>query len=86
MWGEACQGAEIYRAIFAVVPPNKHSFSMDLAGFWGMCAYPVLEVGFTCADGNNWIRRGNGVLERINTDPLTYYGVVRPCHFDELID
>lgn len=83
--GEACQGAETYRAIFAVAPPGKHSFSMDLTGFWGMCAYPVLEVGFMCTDGNSWIRRGNGVLERIDTDPLTYYGIARPCHFDELI-
>lgn len=84
--GEACHGVEAYRAIFAVVPPGKHSFSIELTGFWGMCAYPVLEVGFTCADGNSWIRRGNGALERIDTDPLTYYGVARPCHIDELID
>lgn len=84
--GEVRKGAGAYRAIFAIAPPGKHSFSIDLAGFWGMRAYPVLEVAFTCADGNSWIRRGNGVLKRVDIDPLACYGIERPCQFGQLID
>ena len=84
--GKMRKGAGAYRAIFAVEPPGKRSFSIDLAGFWGMCAYPVLEVAFTCADGNSWIRRGNGVLKRVDIDSLACYGIERPCQFGQLID
>lgn len=84
--GEMRQGVGDYREIFALVPPGRHSFSLSLVGFWGMSAYPVLEISFTCTDGKSWIRRGNGTLEQIDTDPFTHYGIERPCRFGILTD
>lgn len=51
-----------------------------------MSAYPVLEVGFTCADGNSWVRKGDGKLLQIDVDPLSYYGIGLPCCYGELND
>ena len=84
--GELWRGHCDYRSVLAVVPPGEHSFTLDLTGFWGMSAYPVLEVGFTCADGNSWIRKGDGELLQIDVDPLSYYGIGLPCCYGELND
>ncbi len=84
--GELRRGHCDYRSVLAVVPPGEHSFALDLTGFWGMSAYPVLEVGFTCADGNSWVRKGDGELLQIDVDPLSYYGIGLPCCYGELND
>lgn len=84
--GEARQGIGDYRKVFAVVPPGRRSFTLNLMGFGGMGRYPVLEVSFRCIDGRSWIRRGDGTLEQIDVDPFAYYGIQRPCTYGELAD
>lgn len=49
---------------------------------WGaLSARPSCELGFTDAAGQDWIRRGDGRLERLKTGAIDHYGLARPIDF-----
>lgn len=49
---------------------------------WGhMQAQPAVEVAFTDRAGNHWIRRATGALDRIQTNGVDHYGLMRPRTF-----
>ncbi|MFD4668466.1 hypothetical protein ACFWNN_01960 [Lentzea sp. NPDC058450] len=45
----------------------------------GMQLRPGTEIAFTDFQGAHWIRRANGQLERIHTNPIEYYNLMRPA-------
>jgi hypothetical protein len=37
-----------------------------------------VELAFQDAGGRNWLRRGKGVLEQVEADPLALYAIPEP--------
>lgn len=70
-----------YRAFLSVVPPGRFYASMPYGGH-GMSMRFGLEVAFTDASGQYWVRKGNGDLSCIATPAIDYYRVHRPVGWD----
>lgn len=67
--------------------PCRVLFHEVIPGMWGamirthgsgMGLIMGLEIAFTDSMGQNWIRRGNGILQKIDTNPLDYYEIPLP--------
>jgi hypothetical protein len=74
------------RALVLTLPP-KGKFH---AGLKGPDNSPMqgqlgLEMAFTDAGGQSWIRRASGKLEPIDGDPLAHYGIAQPVDYDRLV-
>lgn len=82
--GEGRRGYCEYRSCFAVVPPGTHAFPFDMSGIGGMHRCPVLEIAYRCADGNSWVRRGDGTLERLEKPVEEFYGLGLPMEFSPI--
>ncbi len=82
--GEENDGDCPYRALFHEVPPGEWTSIIQTSG-GGMHVVTTLEISFTDPMGNHWIRRGNGILEQIDSDPLRYYKIVMPCSWARLL-
>lgn len=66
-----------YRAFASLVPPGQYFGSMPYGGH-GVGLRFGLEIAFTVAAGDHWIRKGTGELCRTDAPPLQYYGVDEP--------
>ena len=49
----------------------------------GMHVRTAPEAAFTDANGRSWVRRGNGKLEEIETEPISFYGRGLPVSWGE---
>lgn len=76
--GEDNRGAYPCRCFVAALPPGLWGVWLPTYG-QGMSVVLAPEVAFRDAHGVSWVRRGNGTLERITSDPVTFYGVGLPC-------
>lgn len=54
-------------------------------GFGGMHRYPLIEIGFICANGRTWVRRGNGLLDQIDSSPVLHFELGLPVEFDPVV-
>lgn len=66
------------RILFNILPPGLWGQIIDTDGN-GMHVVTALEISFTDAKGNNWIRRGNGSLERVMQDTYMLYHIPLPA-------
>lgn len=62
---------------YAVLPPGDIEIELPHIDL-GMSARPGLEIAFTDAAGLHWIRRSDGELVSIDTQPTTHYGIYEP--------
>lgn len=76
--GEDNGGSYPCRSFVAALPPGVWGAWLPIYGR-GMNILLAPEVAFTDANGASWVRRGNGLLENIGCDPVTFYGVSAPC-------
>lgn len=72
------------RTLFATLPPGLWGQVIGTDG-GGMHVRTSLEIAFTDARGNNWIRRGNGQLDRVLRDTLALYSIPLPAEYAEPI-
>lgn len=70
-----------YRAFLSVVPPGRFYASMPYGGH-GMFIRFGLEVAFTDASGQYWVRKGNGDLSCIAIPAIDYYQLHKPVAWD----
>jgi hypothetical protein len=69
--------------IIALLPPG--TYRTPLPPFQpGMGMRPGLEIAFTDAAGQSWIRRADGQLNEINEAPVDHYGLDPPFTFETL--
>jgi hypothetical protein len=67
------------RSPVGVLPPGRSATTLPGPFLWaGMHRRPGVELAFTDAASRHWIRRGDGRLERIRTDPVKHYRLGRP--------
>lgn len=67
-----------FRAVLPTLAPGRWAVSVSI-GWAGMSAYPTVEIGFTDRRGDNhWIRRPNGILEKITESAIEHYDIARP--------
>lgn len=73
-------GPNFHQAVVATLPPGRYGVDILIdTGFQG-APWPGVELAFTDASGNHWIRRASGSIESISTDPINYFELVRPLH------
>lgn len=76
--GEESAGDYPCRSLVGVLPPGEWGVWLPTFGK-GMSAVLGSEIAFRDARGVSWVRRGNGMLEEIQVDPVGLYGVDLPC-------
>ena len=65
------------RARVGILPPGTWYAWLPTNGP-GMHVRTAPEAAFTDANGRSWVRRGNGKLEEIETEPVSFYGFGLP--------
>lgn len=83
--GEDLKGRSEYRKKFALIPPGLYIVDVDMNGFGGMHRFPLIEIGFICANGRSWVRRGNGSLDQIDSSPILHFELGLPVEFDPVV-
>lgn len=73
-----------YRALFLNVPNGLWGQKAPTGGE-GMHTKVAVEIAFSDAKGNHWVRRGNGTLEELPCSPLEHYHIPMPCEWSSLI-
>lgn len=69
-----------YRSVVDALAPGR--WRVPVPGGWGgMSRYPGFEVAFTDLNGQAWVRRIGGSLERIPVAAPDYYRLMRPLGF-----
>lgn len=63
-----------FRSYLSVLPPGKFYVSMP-TGAQSMLVRFGVEVAFTDARGHFWVRKGDGYLEQLQSNPVEYYGL-----------
>lgn len=82
--GEDNSGDYEYRMLFLNVPNGLWGQKVPTGGE-GMHTKVAVEIAFSDARGNHWVRRGNGALEELPCNPLKHYGIPMPCKWTSLI-
>lgn len=59
------------------LPPGRWRVAVP-GGWGGMSRRPGAEIAFLDAAGESWVRRANGQLERLPSEPPEHYGLSRP--------
>jgi len=70
------------RARVGILPPGTWYAWLPTNGP-GMHVRTAPEAAFTDANGRSWVRRGNGKLEEIETEPVSFYGLGLPVGWGE---
>lgn len=70
------------RACVGILPPGTWYAWLPTSGS-GMHVRTAPEAAFTDANGRSWVRRGNGKLEEIETEPVSFYGLGLPVSWGE---
>lgn len=83
--GEDLKGHSEYRKKFALLPPGLYIADVDMNGFGGMHRFPLIEIGFICANGGSWVRRGDGSLDQIDSSPILHFELGLPVEFDPVV-
>ena len=76
--GEESAGDYPCRRLVGVLPPGEWGTWLPTFG-QGMSVILGSEIAFRDARGVSWVRRGNGMLEEIQMDPVGFYRVGLPC-------
>lgn len=69
-----------FRAFLSVLPPGK--YYAKTMGNRGMMFHASAAIAFTDNSGTNWLRDGNGLLQKIDKKPVEYYNLSRPLSWD----
>lgn len=77
--------SNFHECVINTLPPGR--FVVRLEADYGIQggAYPAAEISFTDARQSNWIRRSSGPLDKIQSNPIDYYGIVRPVNYMNLV-
>lgn len=75
--GEENEESYPCRLLFHTVLPGSWGAMIRTCGH-GMHAVSALEVAFTDTMGQSWVRRGSGILEKLDTTPLEWYRIPLP--------
>lgn len=70
------------RACVGTLPPGTR-YAWPPTNGPGMHVRTAPEAAFTDANGRSWVRRGNGKLEEIETEPVSFYGLGLPVSWGE---
>lgn len=76
--GEDNDGDYPCRLLFHEIVPGTWGAMIKTHGS-GMGLVTTLEIAFTDSLGQSWIRRGNGILKKIENSPLEYYKIPLPA-------
>lgn len=75
------------RALVQTLPPRGRYWVMvDGPDNQPMQGQLGLEMAFTDAGGQSWIRRASGELQPIQGDTFKHYGIGRPVQYNSLSD
>lgn len=74
---------EEFRRVIDASPPGQ-AFCLAPEGYMGMGFHPSVEIAFSDANGNHWVRRGNGQLKELPEDPFVYYKIPQPPVYEDL--
>lgn len=77
--GEVNPGDYPCRVIIPQLPSGLWNFWINTEGKAMGGLVFVLEIAFKDGNGKSWIRRGNGELLCIASDPPDYYSIPQPC-------
>lgn len=77
------QTPEEFRRIVDASPPGQ-AYCHAPRGYEGAGFHPSVEIAFSDADGNHWVRRGNGRLEELHEEPFIYYAISQPPTYEPL--
>ena len=72
-----------FRKIVDASPPGQ-VFCMAPTGFGGMGFHPSVEIAFSDANNNHWVRRGHGQLEELDEDPFLHYKIEQPPLYEPI--
>jgi len=72
-----------FRRVIDATPPGQ-VFCFAPEGYNGMGFHPSVEIAFSDANGNYWVRRGNGQIESLPEDPFVYYKILQPPVYEDL--
>ena len=70
------------RACVGILPPGTWHAWLPTNGP-GMHVRTAPEAAFIDANGRSWVRRGNGKLEEIEAEPVSFYGLGLPVVWGE---
>jgi len=76
---------EEFRRVIDASPPGQ-VFCSAPEGYSGMGFRAGVELAFSDANGNHWVRRGNGKLEGLAEDPFTHYNISLPPVYEDIHD
>ncbi|MDK8643801.1 hypothetical protein [Niallia taxi] len=83
--GEDIDESYEYRVKLVTIPPGKFH-TVSGSGGRGMSIEYGVEIAFTDANGNHWVRRSNGKLIEIKTNPLEFYNISLPVSWSNVLD
>jgi|SRR5665213_67686 len=69
-----------FKAFLSVAPPGKSYLAVH--GHSGMSFHPSAKIVFTDSNALNWSREGDGILNRIRSRPVEYFGLHRPLGWE----
>lgn len=72
---------EFRRAIDASPPGQVFCFAPE--GYSGMGFRAGVELAFSDANGNHWVRRSNGKLESLTENPFNHYKISQPPTYED---
>ncbi|MFF2587602.1 hypothetical protein ACFVSS_06860 [Peribacillus butanolivorans] len=74
-----------YRLNLVTIPPGKFFTTSESSDRGPSFEYGV-EIAFTDASGNHWVRRSNGQLKEIKTSPFEFYNISLPVTWSKVKD
>ena len=69
-----------FRAFLSLIPPGKYYTRLQV--HHGMNFLSGIEIAFIDKNGENWIRNGDGILNKINESPVQYYNLPSPISWE----
>lgn len=84
-WVDLDQGQTMI-SLVAQVPPGRYLQGLDVPDNTPMGTGGVLavEIAFTDRSGKHWLRNSEGVLRRLDQDPVDHYQLGRPSRLRDL--
>ncbi len=77
-WKGQGKAPDGYQFCVSIIPPGRFHLTIRRGFGAGMGIHWEVELSFTDAAGQHWVRRASGLLEELDADAVTHYQVSRP--------